>query len=198
MHRVRFLRSQLSLLRFYPFLAPAYRCSEISRLKQSGEDPTRLALLEKQYRYPGNQTCAGTASAPCRARWVSIRATYPYNPPGSITQRQSGIQSRNFVANHFAGVKVHCVRIVIANFGHSLLGTKAMSGITKGCTMHWAYLYGRRLCRKVISYKRLQATSTMQHNSAALAAHGSVTHVTSKSSTLAASTRLWVWQRSLP
>ena len=32
---------------------------EISRLKQSGEDPTRLALLEKQYRYPGNQTCAG-------------------------------------------------------------------------------------------------------------------------------------------
>ncbi len=32
---------------------------EIARLRQSGEAPERLALLEKQYRYPGNQTCAG-------------------------------------------------------------------------------------------------------------------------------------------
>ena len=32
---------------------------EISRLRQSGEDAERLATLEKQYSYPGNQTCAG-------------------------------------------------------------------------------------------------------------------------------------------
>ena len=31
---------------------------EIARLRQSGEAPERLALLEKQYRYPGNQTYA--------------------------------------------------------------------------------------------------------------------------------------------
>lgn len=50
---------------------------EISRLKQSGEDPTRLALLEKQYRYPGNQTCAGDGLCSMSCPWVSIRVTLP-------------------------------------------------------------------------------------------------------------------------
>ena len=32
---------------------------EIARLRQNGDAPERLALLEKQYLYPGNRTCAG-------------------------------------------------------------------------------------------------------------------------------------------
>ena len=32
---------------------------ELSRLKNTGEDAKRLKTLTDQYRYPGNQTCAG-------------------------------------------------------------------------------------------------------------------------------------------
>ena len=75
---------------------------EISRLKQSGEDPTRLALLEKQYATPGQPDL-------CRRRPLlhvvpdgyQYGRPYPYNPPGSITQRQSGIQSRRLCRQSF-------------------------------------------------------------------------------------------------
>ncbi len=79
---------------------------EISRLKQSGEDPTRLALLEKQYRYPGNQTCAGdglcSMSCPMGINTGDLTHIIRQKelPKGSL-----GYKAGNFVANHFAGVK---------------------------------------------------------------------------------------------
>ena len=107
---------------------------EISRLKQSGEDPTRLALLEKQYRYPGNQTCAGdglcSMSCPMGINTGDLTHIIRQEalPKGSL-----GYKAGDFVANHFAGVKSALRPVLsLANFGHSLLGTKAMSGITKG------------------------------------------------------------------
>lgn len=107
---------------------------EISRLKQSGEDPTRLALLEKQYRYPGNQTCAGdglcSMSCPMGINTGDLTHIIRQEalPKGSL-----GYKAGDFVANHFAGVKSTLRPVLsLANFGHSLLGTKAMSGITKG------------------------------------------------------------------
>lgn len=107
---------------------------EISRLKQSGTAPERLSLLEKQYRYPGNQTCAGdglcSMSCPMNINTGDLTHIIRQEilPKGSL-----GYKAGNFVANHFAGVKSSLRPVLsLANFGHSVLGTKAMSSITKG------------------------------------------------------------------
>ena len=151
---------------------------EISRLKQSGTDLERLSLLEKQYRYPGNQTCAGdglcSMSCPMNINTGDLTHIIRQEalPKGSL-----GYKAGDFVANHFAGVKSSLRPVLsLANFGHSVLGTKAMSSITKG--MHnvlgvplWTPAMPKSY--KVTSYK-LQATSTMQNDSAALVAGSSV------------------------
>ena len=107
---------------------------EISRLKQSGEDPTRLALLDKQYRYPCNQSSAGdglcSMSCPMGINTGDLTHVIRQEalPKGSL-----GYKAGDFVANHFAGVKSTLRPILsLANFSHSLLGTKAMGNITKG------------------------------------------------------------------
>ena len=107
---------------------------EISRLKQSGTAPERLSLLEKQYRYPGNQTCAGdglcSMSCPMNINTGDLTHIIRQEilPKGSL-----GYKAGDFVANHFAGVKSSLRPVLsLANFGHSILGTKAMSSITKG------------------------------------------------------------------
>jgi len=109
---------------------------EISRLKQSGEDGERLALLEKQYRYPGNQTCAGdglcSMSCPMNINTGDLTHIIRQEalPKGSL-----GYKAGDFAANHFAGIKSALRPVLsLANFGHSLLGTKAMSSLTK--SMH--------------------------------------------------------------
>ena len=144
---------------------------EIARLRQSGEAPERLALLEKQYRYPGNQTCAGdglcSMSCPMGINTGDLTHIIRQEalPKGSL-----GYKAGDFVANHFAGVKSALRPVLsLANFGHSLLGTKAMSGITKG--LHNALGIPLWTPAMPKSYQlqatELQATSTMQHNSAA-------------------------------
>lgn len=50
---------------------------EISRLKQSGEDRHALHCSKNNTAIPATRLVPETASAPCRARWVSIRATLP-------------------------------------------------------------------------------------------------------------------------
>ncbi len=107
---------------------------EISRLKQSGEDNARLSMLEKQYRYPGNQTCAGDGlcSMSCPMGINTGDLTHLVRrrdfPKGSF-----GYKAGDFAANHFAGLK-NTVRSVLslADFGHSVLGTKVMNSVAKG------------------------------------------------------------------
>ena len=106
---------------------------EISRLRQSGEDEERLALLEKQYRYPGNQTCAGDGlcSMSCPMNINTGDLTHIIRQE-SLPKGSLGYKAGDFAANHFAGVKSALRPVLsLANFGHSLLGTKAMSSITK-------------------------------------------------------------------
>ena len=107
---------------------------EMARLRQSGEDPQRLALLEKQYSYPGNQTCAGdglcSMSCPMGINTGDLTHVIRQEalPKGSL-----GYKTGDFVANHFAGVKGALRPVLgLANMGHTILGTKVMSGITKG------------------------------------------------------------------
>ena len=107
---------------------------EIARLRQSGEAPERLALLEKQYRYPGNQTCAGDGlcSMSCPMGINTGDLTHIIRQK-ELPQGSMGYKAGNFAANHFAGIKSALRPVLgLANLGHSVLGTKAMSCITKG------------------------------------------------------------------
>ena len=106
---------------------------EIARLQQSGEDNLRLKRLQKQYLYYGNQTCAGdglcSLSCPMGINTGDVTHTVRQLacPPQSSTYRMG-----NYVAHHFAGIK-QGMRWVLgsANIGHTLLGTKMMSGFTR-------------------------------------------------------------------
>ena len=107
---------------------------EMARLRQSNEDPKRLALLEKQYRYPGNATCAGDGlcSMSCPMGINTGDLTHVIRQE-ALPQGSLGYKAGDFVANHFAGIKDSLRPVLsLANWGHSILGTKAMSGITKG------------------------------------------------------------------
>ena len=83
---------------------------EISRLKQNGNDPERLATLQKQYRYPGNQTCAGDGlcSMSCPMGINTGDLTHDIRQE-ELPQNSFGYSVGNFAANHFAGIK-SCVR----------------------------------------------------------------------------------------
>ena len=107
---------------------------EIARLRQNGEAPKRLSLLEKQYRYPGNRTCAGdglcSMSCPMGINTGDLTHIIRQEemPQGSL-----GYKAGNFAANHFAGIKSTLRPVLgLANFGRSVLGTKVMGSITKG------------------------------------------------------------------
>ena len=107
---------------------------EISRLRQSGEDAERLATLEKQYSYPGNQTCAGdglcSMSCPMDINTGDLTHVIRQEllPKGSI-----GYKIGDFAANHFAGLKDTLRPVLtLADVTHSVLGTKIMANMTKG------------------------------------------------------------------
>ncbi len=107
---------------------------EISRLRKSGEDNERLTKLEQQYKYLGNQTCAGdglcSMSCPMNINVGDLTHDIRQEelPVGSL-----GYKIGDFAANHFQGMKSVLRPVLsLANGAHTLLGTKAMSSLTKG------------------------------------------------------------------
>lgn len=107
---------------------------EISRLRKSGEDNERLAKLEKQYKYPGNDTCAGdglcSMSCPMGINVGDLTHDIRQEelPAGSF-----GYKIGDFAANHFSGMKSALRPVLsLANGVHAVLGTKTMSSLTKG------------------------------------------------------------------
>lgn len=107
---------------------------EIARLKESGEDAHRLRLLQKQYHYSGNATCAGDGlcamSCPMGINTGDLTHDLRQEelPKGSL-----GYKVGNYAANHFAGIK-DGLRLVLslANAAHTVLGTPVMSAVAKG------------------------------------------------------------------
>ncbi len=105
---------------------------EIARLELSGEDKKRLDELRKEYRYYGNETCAGDGlcSKSCPMGINISELTH------ELRRREMGGFGNGvgeFVANHFAGVKGALRGVLaVADTAHSALGTKAMSLIGKG------------------------------------------------------------------
>jgi len=107
---------------------------EITRLKKSGENPDRLRLLQKQYHYPGNTTCAGDGlcSMSCPMNINTGDLTHDLRqeelPKGSL-----GYKIGNYAANHFAGIKSGLRPVLtLANAAHTVLGTPVMSAIGRG------------------------------------------------------------------
>ena len=141
---------------------------EISRLRQSGEDEERLALLEKQYRYPGNQTCAGDGlcSMSCPMNINTGDLTHIIRQE-SLPKGSLGYKAGDFAANHFAGVKSALRPVLsLANFGHSLLGTKAMSSITKSLHNILGIPLWTPAMPLPIDNSQLTIDNSMQHDSA--------------------------------
>jgi len=104
---------------------------EISHLRETGADPERLATLVKQYRYQGDQTCAGdglcSTSCPMKINLADLTHLVRSEalPQGSL-----GYKTGDWVARHFAGVKSGLrFTLDVARLGHNVLGTAAMKGV---------------------------------------------------------------------
>lgn len=107
---------------------------ELARLRQEGNDPARLALLEKQYHYLGNQTCAGdglcSMSCPMSINTGDLTHLVRQRllPPDSL-----GYKAGNYASRHFAGIKGALRPVLtLADTAHVILGTAAMSKLTHG------------------------------------------------------------------
>jgi D-lactate dehydrogenase len=102
---------------------------EIARMKSSGEDRQLLRRLRKQFRYLGNQTCAGdglcSTSCPMEINTGELihEIRQAEMPRGSF-----GYAVGKYCARHFSFIK-NCLRpvLAIAIFAHKILGTKLLS-----------------------------------------------------------------------
>ena len=104
---------------------------EISHLRETGHDPERLATLLKQYRYQGNQTCAGDGlCATSCPMGINVADLTHLVRQQALPQGSLGYRTGDFAARHFAGIKSG-LRLVLdtARLGHNVLGTAAMNGI---------------------------------------------------------------------
>jgi len=104
---------------------------EISHLRETGSDPERLATLVKQYRYQGDQTCAGDGlcATSCPMKINVADMTHLIRQEG-LLQGSMGYKAGDFAARHFAGIK-RSLRLTldVARLGHNVLGTTAMKGV---------------------------------------------------------------------
>ncbi|MFW1677537.1 FAD-binding and (Fe-S)-binding domain-containing protein [Pontibacter sp. JAM-7] len=102
---------------------------EISRLEHTGNNPQQLALLRKEYKYQGDETCAacGLCSTTCP---VGINTgDLTRNIRSQDNQNMTGLA--DWLASHYAGVtRTSRFLFRIADLSHRLLGRRIMSGLT--------------------------------------------------------------------
>ena len=104
---------------------------EISHLRETGADPERLATLVKQYRYQGDQTCAGDGlcSTSCPMK-INVADLTHLVRSEALPQGSLGYKTGDWVARHFSGVKSGLrFTLDVARLGHNVLGTAAMKGV---------------------------------------------------------------------
>lgn len=106
---------------------------EISRLRATGDDPRRLARLEKQYRYYGEQTCAadGLCSTSCPMKINVGDLTHDLRGQS----RQQGTVAHHvgeFCADYFAVIKGGVRSLLyVADAAHAMLGDKGVTAMGK-------------------------------------------------------------------
>jgi D-lactate dehydrogenase len=104
---------------------------EMARLRRSGEDPGRLARLERDFRYQGEETCAtdGLCATACPVS-IDTGEFVKELRAGARTDRERRRARR--VAERFAGVSSG-VRLALgtASAAHAVLGDAAMGGVAR-------------------------------------------------------------------
>ncbi|MCM1451704.1 MAG: FAD-binding oxidoreductase [Clostridium sp.] len=106
---------------------------EISSLRESGENPERLATLEKEYKYLGDETCAadGLCSTSCPMGINTADLTHKIREqqkkPGSIDEKIG-----RYAADHLSGVEGNMRGMLwLASVGHKALGDKGVDALGK-------------------------------------------------------------------
>ncbi|MEG1659966.1 MAG: FAD-binding and (Fe-S)-binding domain-containing protein [Bacteroides sp.] len=107
---------------------------ELARLQQTGEAPARHAALTKQFRTPGNATCAGDGlcSLSCPMGINVGELTHALRreeaPQGSFAYRAGDV-----AAHHFSALKSALRPVLtLADTAHTVLGTGPMTLMAKG------------------------------------------------------------------
>ena len=107
---------------------------EIRELETTGADPERAAILRKQYKYYGDQTCAtdGLCSTSCPMKINTGELTHLIRQMDMLKSKM-GYKVGEFAANHMAGIKSG-LRVVldVAHLGHVTLGPKLMTNVCRG------------------------------------------------------------------
>ena len=104
---------------------------EMEHLRQSGKNPELLERLQTQYRYFGDQTCAGdglcSMSCPMGINVGDLTHEVRRQQHGKNAERVGKMAAENF-----HGVKTALRGVLhLADFGHSLLGQRAMGTFAK-------------------------------------------------------------------
>jgi D-lactate dehydrogenase len=94
----------------------------------------RVATLNQQYKYYGDQTCAtdGLCSTSCPMKINTGELTHLIRQM-DMNQNKVGYQIGEFAANHMAGIK-QGLRVVldVAHLGHVTLGSSLMTSVCRG------------------------------------------------------------------
>ena len=109
---------------------------EIAQLKESGNDIKHLRRLQKQYRYAGNQTCAGDGlcAMSCPMKINTGELTHDIRQ-AEHTRGSIGYAAGNWTAKHFSVVKGFLrAALKLLHAVHAVVGTKIMKFLSK--TMH--------------------------------------------------------------
>lgn len=106
----------------------------ISHLTQGNLNKKLRDALVEQYRYLGDQTCAGDGlcSMACPMGINTADLTHLVRREGMLPGSR-GYKVGDFAARHFSGIKSSLRPVLgLANLSHTVLGTKLMSNITRG------------------------------------------------------------------
>ena len=104
---------------------------EISRLRSSNENPKQLQTLENQYRYAGEQSCAGDGlcATSCPMKIDTGELTHDIRQ-SNLPEGSFGYNVGSFAANHFAGIKATLRPVLfMADAAHTVLGDSAVTTI---------------------------------------------------------------------
>lgn len=118
---------------------------EIARLRRDGSDPERLRRLEKEFKYYGNETCAGdglcSTSCPMKINTADL-IHIVRERENSATARKAGAWAGRHIAGLSSGIRV---ALGTANLAHKILGDKGVTVVGRG--LHKAGLrYGHPRC----------------------------------------------------
>jgi len=106
---------------------------EISRLRNTGEDPQRLMALESGFRYLGNETCAGDGlcSTSCPMSINTGEMIHDIRQ-AALPSSSFGYKAGNWAASHLGGIESALKSVLyVADLAHKIIGDKNVDSVGK-------------------------------------------------------------------